>query len=327
MSIRHKRKNSAGYTWQAGDLVEGQLGLNIADGTLHFKKANGTYVKVSDTTGFGSGTVTSVAGTGSVSGLTLSGTVTSSGNITLGGTLDLSSPPAIGGTTPAAGTFTTLTVNASNELRLADSDSSNYVGFKAPATVSSNKIWTLPAADGTNGQVLSTNGSGTLSWATAGGSSGATRIMLRSSGIDLPASANTVNSNAWTIVDGSSVSGLSVSGSDGTITLPSGTYLCIISVLWSDNISTTLKFRNLSDSSDIMSMTSSTFTVSTNSYRSIPEVSFRFTLGSSKNVGFVGSASSAVTFTNTYPNTTLTSGSGATSISQDKVLLTLYKLS
>ena len=58
----------------------------------------------------GSGTVTSVGGTGTVSGLTLTGTVTSSGNLTLGGTLDLSSPPAIGGTTPAAGTFTTLSL-------------------------------------------------------------------------------------------------------------------------------------------------------------------------------------------------------------------------
>jgi hypothetical protein len=55
------------------------------------------------------GTVTSVSGTGTVSGISLSGTVTSSGNLTLGGTLDLSSPPAIGGTTPSTGTFTTLT--------------------------------------------------------------------------------------------------------------------------------------------------------------------------------------------------------------------------
>jgi len=54
------------------------------------------------------GTVTSVGGTGTVNGLSLSGTVTSSGNLTFGGTLDLSSPPAIGGTAAAAGTFTTL---------------------------------------------------------------------------------------------------------------------------------------------------------------------------------------------------------------------------
>lgn len=39
--------------------------------------------------GTGSGTVTSVSGTGTVAGLTLSGTVTSSGNITLGGNLSI----------------------------------------------------------------------------------------------------------------------------------------------------------------------------------------------------------------------------------------------
>jgi len=39
--------------------------------------------------GTGTGTVTSVSGTGSVSGLTLTGTVTSSGNLTLGGTLSV----------------------------------------------------------------------------------------------------------------------------------------------------------------------------------------------------------------------------------------------
>ena len=54
------------------------------------------------------GTVTSVSGTGAVSGITLSGTVTSSGSLTLGGALDLSSPPAIGNTTPNTGRFTTL---------------------------------------------------------------------------------------------------------------------------------------------------------------------------------------------------------------------------
>ena len=56
-----------------------------------------------------SGTVTSVGGTGTVSGISLSGTVTSSGNLTLGGTLDLSAPPVIGGTTSNLITGTTIT--------------------------------------------------------------------------------------------------------------------------------------------------------------------------------------------------------------------------
>jgi hypothetical protein len=64
---------------------------------------------------------------------------------------------------------TALTLNATAELRLADTDSSHYVGFKSPGTVTANKVWVLPAADGTTGQVLSTDGSGTLSWSTAGG--------------------------------------------------------------------------------------------------------------------------------------------------------------
>ena len=68
------------------------------------------------------GTVTSVSGTGTVNGLTLTGTVTSSGSLTLGGTLDLSSPPAIGGTTPAAGTFTTLKVGSSSILGNSNAD-------------------------------------------------------------------------------------------------------------------------------------------------------------------------------------------------------------
>ena len=59
-----------------------------------------------------------------------------------------------------------LTLNAQNELRLADSDSSHHVALKAPATVASNVTLTLPADDGDADQVLKTNGSGVLDWTT-----------------------------------------------------------------------------------------------------------------------------------------------------------------
>jgi hypothetical protein len=60
----------------------------------------------------------------------------------------------------------------SNIKLYEDTDNgTNYVAFKAPDTIAANVTWTLPSADGTNTQVLSTNGSGTLSWATASGSS------------------------------------------------------------------------------------------------------------------------------------------------------------
>ena len=61
-----------------------------------------------------------------------------------------------------------IRVNATGELKLYDSDDSNYVSFKSAGTVSSNVAWVLPSADGSSGQALTTNGSGTLSWATAG---------------------------------------------------------------------------------------------------------------------------------------------------------------
>jgi hypothetical protein len=70
----------------------------------------------------------------------------------------------------AAQTFAdNVTLNAQSDLRFADSDSSNWVAFQAPATVTANVTWTLPATDGTTGQALTTNGSGTLSFSTPAG--------------------------------------------------------------------------------------------------------------------------------------------------------------
>jgi hypothetical protein len=78
--------------------------------------------------------------------------------------------------TDLANTFTAsqtiagdLTLNGQGDLRFADSDSSNWVAFQAPTTIATNVTWTLPSADGTNGQVLQTNGTGTLSWSTPTG--------------------------------------------------------------------------------------------------------------------------------------------------------------
>ena len=61
-----------------------------------------------------------------------------------------------------------LNLTASNtELRFYEG--SNYVGFEAPA-LSGDQIWVLPTGDGSNGQFIKTDGSGTLSFANAGGS-------------------------------------------------------------------------------------------------------------------------------------------------------------
>lgn len=62
-----------------------------------------------------------------------------------------------------------ITLNAQSDLRFADSNSSNWVAFQSPAVVSSNVTWTLPDSDGSADQVLTTNGSGVLSFADAAG--------------------------------------------------------------------------------------------------------------------------------------------------------------
>jgi YVTN family beta-propeller protein len=49
---------------------------------------------------------------------------------------------------------------------------SEYVGFRAPTSVGTSRVWVLPNGDGTSGQVLSTDGAGNLSFINAGGGGG-----------------------------------------------------------------------------------------------------------------------------------------------------------
>ena len=60
-----------------------------------------------------------------------------------------------------------VSLQSNSQLRLADSDSSNYVALDVPTTISSNITYTLPASGVTNGYFLKTDASGNLSWAAA----------------------------------------------------------------------------------------------------------------------------------------------------------------
>lgn len=104
-----------------------------------------------------------------------------------------------------------ITLQAQNDLRFADADSSNYVGFQAPSTVSSNIVWTLPATDAAvSGYALVSDASGTLSWAAAGGGAvggGSDEIFWEND--------QTVTQN-YTITNGKNA------GSFGPITIQSG---------------------------------------------------------------------------------------------------------
>ena len=59
---------------------------------------------------------------------------------------------------------TSVDVRDQGTVRYFDADSSNFVGFRAPATVGSNVTFTLPDSDGLANQVLITDGSGNLTW-------------------------------------------------------------------------------------------------------------------------------------------------------------------
>lgn len=59
---------------------------------------------------------------------------------------------------------TQINIITQGELRLQDTTGGQYMGFRAPGTVTSSQTFTLPDGDGTNGQILKTNGSGILAW-------------------------------------------------------------------------------------------------------------------------------------------------------------------
>ena len=62
-----------------------------------------------------------------------------------------------------------ITLSNNNALLFNDADNDAAVGFKAPTTVSGAVTWELPAADAaSSGYALTSNASGTLSWASAG---------------------------------------------------------------------------------------------------------------------------------------------------------------
>jgi hypothetical protein len=67
-----------------------------------------------------------------------------------------------------------ISTGNTGEIRLSElaANGTDYVGFKAPDSIATTRIWTLPNADGANGTCLATNGAGVLSWGTCSAGSG-----------------------------------------------------------------------------------------------------------------------------------------------------------
>ena len=187
------------------------------------------------------GTVTTAAQTaitslGSLTGLDVNGAVTINDNLSLDG--------------------------SNKELRFYEG--SNYVGFEAPA-LSADQIWVLPSADGSSGHALKTDGSGNLSWGTAGGNafetvavSGQSNIVADSTtdtltfaagtGITLTTAAGSdtltitnsaTGDNAFKTIAVSGQSSVVADATDDTLTLVAGTGMTITTDASADSITLT----------------------------------------------------------------------------------------
>ena len=103
---------------------------------------NGSPISLGGSVTVGTGTVTSVSGTGTVNGLTLTGTVTTSGSLTLGGTLSgiansalTNSSITINGSSVSLGGSVTVTATASNALTIGTGLSGTSYNGSAPVTI------------------------------------------------------------------------------------------------------------------------------------------------------------------------------------------------
>jgi hypothetical protein len=132
---------------------------------------------------------------------------------------------AAGDNITVVGTLAAKGTSASGaDLKLyEDTDNgTNYVGFMAPASIASNVQWTLPSADGTANQVLSTNGSGVLSWASGGNVSTSANNAFTGANTFFNATGQTFGT-ATSSEDGIIIAGRAGGSSSYRVTLTPGT--------------------------------------------------------------------------------------------------------
>jgi hypothetical protein len=198
--------------------------------------------------------------------------------------LDITIDPAGTGIFKVAGD---AQLQSQGDLRFADADSSNWVAFQAPATVSSNVTWTLPATDGTNTQLLSTNGTGTLSWATAG-------LSLTDNTSDAAShfvTLTTATSDTTITAVRRSSSKLTFQPSTGTLTVTQLTVAGLATSLEVENVQTSSYTCVLSDAGKVVTMDntgSATITIPPNS-------SVAFPIGTTISIARVNTGSVALT--------------------------------
>ena len=167
------------------------------------------------------GTVTSVGGTGTVSGLTLTGTVTSTGNLTLGGTLSLTSgnvTTALGFTPYSNANPSGYTTNTGTVTSITASTTPvNGLSLSGGAISTSGTI----AITGTLSGITNTNLSGTAGITNANLANSSVTVtagtgMSGGGAVSLGGSITLTNAGVTSAVAGT---GIGVSGSTGAVTI------------------------------------------------------------------------------------------------------------
>jgi hypothetical protein len=205
------------YTFPTADGTAGYVLTAHNDGTLTWAQAASSLTLSADSGG--PRTVNLLSDTLTFAGGTNINTVAAASEVTFNLDSNLVSVDSISSSSNTGD----VTLNASG--------GHSYV-FKNDGTVTFNSAYTFPSADGTSGYVLTTNGSGTLSWAQASssftitGTSGSETLNL------LTDTFNTVGSNSnlsvavtkdgttviSTITLASSLTGVSIDGNAATVT-------------------------------------------------------------------------------------------------------------
>jgi len=159
--------------------ITGNVSVTVPDGIEK------TYIIKNSTTGAFTVQIKTTSGTGPTFATTDKGFKLVYSNGTDVVDVSLSSPPggsstqvqfnsggtAFGGSANFTWDGTNVVIDSEGALRLGDATGSGYVGLKAPATITGDTPYTLvlPTATGSANQVLQTDGSGNLSFATVTG--------------------------------------------------------------------------------------------------------------------------------------------------------------
>jgi hypothetical protein len=206
----------------AGTQISG-MAMTITNGTttpsIATSVSNAANFRTAIGAGTGNGTVTSVGGTGTVAGLTLTGTVTTSGNLTLGGTLS----------TPVS-TINDSTTVGQNLVKLANPSAIRFIRINADNTVSalSNSDFRTAIGAGTSsttGTVTSVGGTGTVAGLTLTGTVTTTGNLTLGGTLSTPVStindSTTVGQNLVKLANPSAIRFIRINA-DNTVTARTG---------------------------------------------------------------------------------------------------------